>query len=73
MCPLPLEYVPLYSAREALRLEWDARYVERVSFRGDLAIIARCALVLLRGEGVHAAGEATMAPLTAAREGPLPS
>ena len=95
--PLPLEYVPLYSAREALRLqlrpglcglaqaqgrnavpwsarlEWDARYVEQVSFRGDLAIIARCVLVLLRGHGVHAAGEATMAPLSAAREGPSPS
>lgn len=95
--PLPLEYLPLYSAREALRLqlrpglcglaqaqgrnavpwsarlEWDARYVERVSFLGDLAIIARCALVLLRGQGVHAAGEATMAPLTVARAGPSPS
>jgi lipopolysaccharide/colanic/teichoic acid biosynthesis glycosyltransferase len=49
------------------RLEWDARYVERISFAGDLRIILRCALVLLRGEGVHAAGEATMAPLTASR------
>lgn len=95
--PLPLDYVPLYSPREATRLrlrpglcglaqaqgrnavpwaqrlEWDARYVERVTLAGDLDIIWRCALVLLRGQGVHAAGEATMAPLTAAREGPSPS
>lgn len=95
--PLPLDYVPLYTLREATRLrvrpglcglaqaqgrnavpwpqrlEWDARYVERITLAGDLAIIARCALVLLRGQGVHAAGEATMAPLTAAREGPSPS
>ncbi len=55
------------------RLEWDARYVERITLGGDLRIILRCGLVLLRGEGVHAAGEATMAPLTAARGGPSPS
>lgn len=89
--PLPPEYSPLYSPREARRLfvrpglcglaqaqgrnavpwpqrlEWDARYVERISFTGDLRIIARCALVLLRGEGVHAPGEVSMPPLTAAR------
>jgi lipopolysaccharide/colanic/teichoic acid biosynthesis glycosyltransferase len=95
--PLPLDYLPFYSPREATRLrlrpglcglaqaegrnavpwsarlEWDARYVEAVSLRGDLVILARCALVLLRGRGTHAVGEATMAPLTAAREGPSPS
>jgi lipopolysaccharide/colanic/teichoic acid biosynthesis glycosyltransferase len=95
--PLPLEYMPFYSPREATRLqvapglcglaqaegrnavpwparlEWDARYVEAVSLRGDLVILARCALVLLRGRGAHAVGEATMAPLTSAREGPSPS
>lgn len=89
--PLPTEYTPLYTPREALRLrvrpglcglaqaqgrnavpwpqrlEWDARYVERITFAGDLAIIACCAWVLLRGQGVHAAGEATMEPLTASR------
>ncbi|MBX9751333.1 MAG: sugar transferase [Roseococcus sp.] len=57
----------------AERLEWDARYVERITLAGDLRIILRCALVLLRGQGVHAAGEATMAPLSAARGGPSPS
>lgn len=55
------------------RLEWDARYVERITFAGDLAIIARCAVVLLRGRGVHAAGEATMAPLSASRPDPSAS
>jgi len=95
--PLPSDYTPLYTPREASRLrvrpglcglaqaqgrnavpwpqrlEWDARYVERISFLGDLRILAGCALVLLRGEGVHAAGEATMAPLSASRAGPSPS
>lgn len=95
--PLPLDYVPLYTAREALRLsvrpglcglaqaegrnavpwparlEWDARYVERVTLRGDLVILARCAWLLLTGRGAHAPGEATMAPLTSAREGPSAS
>lgn len=95
--PLPLDYVALYTAREALRLavrpglcglaqaegrnsvpwparlEWDARYVERITLRGDLVILARCALLLLTGRGAHAPGEATMAPLTSAREGPSAS
>jgi lipopolysaccharide/colanic/teichoic acid biosynthesis glycosyltransferase len=95
--PLPLDYVPLYTARERrrlsvrpglcglaqaagrnavpwpARLEWDARYVEAITLRGDLMILARCALLLLSGRGVHAPGEATMAPLTSAREGPSPS
>lgn len=57
----------------AERLEWDARYVERITLRGDLGILLRCARVLLRGQGVHAAGEATMAPLSASRGGPSPS
>ncbi|WP_421992315.1 sugar transferase [Roseococcus sp.] len=43
------------------RLEWDARYVERITLRGDLRILWRCARVLLRGEGVSAPGHATMA------------
>ena len=52
------------------RLEWDARYVERITLAGDLRIIFRCLLVLLRGQGVHAPGEATMQRLSASREGP---
>jgi lipopolysaccharide/colanic/teichoic acid biosynthesis glycosyltransferase len=95
--PLPLEYTPLYTPREALRLsarpglcglaqaegrnavpwparlEWDARYVERVTLRGDLVILARCAWLLLTGRGAHAPGEATMAPLTSARGDPSAS
>lgn len=43
------------------RLEWDARYVERVTFPGDLRILWRCARVLARGEGVSMPGHATMA------------
>lgn len=48
----------------AERLEWDARYVERVTFAGDLAILLRCAVVLLRGQGVTAPGHATMPAFT---------
>lgn len=43
------------------RLEWDARYVERVTFLGDLRILWTCARVLARGEGVSMPGHATMA------------
>ena len=74
--PLPPGYTPLFTPREAMRLqvrpglcglaqaqgrnavpgearlEWDARYVERITFLGDLRIIRDCLLVLLRGQGV---------------------
>lgn len=46
------------------RLELDARYAEAVTLRGDLRIISRCALVLLRRQGVSAPGHATMPPFT---------
>lgn len=42
------------------RLELDARYVETRSLRGDLVLLARCAWVVLRGQGVAAPGHATM-------------
>jgi lipopolysaccharide/colanic/teichoic acid biosynthesis glycosyltransferase len=43
------------------RLALDARYAAMPpTLLGDLAIMARCALVLLRGVGVSAPGEATM-------------
>jgi lipopolysaccharide/colanic/teichoic acid biosynthesis glycosyltransferase len=53
------------------RLEWDARYAERVTAWGDAMIMLRCVLVLLRGRGVAADGHATMPEFKAAsREGP---
>lgn len=42
------------------RLEWDARYVERITFAGDLRILWDCACLLWRGEGVSQSGHATM-------------
>jgi lipopolysaccharide/colanic/teichoic acid biosynthesis glycosyltransferase len=42
------------------RLEWDARYAERITLRGDLAITLRCLGVLARGHGISAPGHATM-------------
>jgi len=50
------------------RLELDARYVETMSLRGDIRIIARCAWVVLRGRGRGAAR-----PLSEARARPSPS
>nr|WP_314075835.1 sugar transferase [uncultured Roseococcus sp.] len=43
------------------RLEWDARYVERITLAGDLRILLRCARLLLRGRGASMPGHATMA------------
>ena len=51
-----------------VRLEWDARYVARVTAWGDAVIMLRCALVLLRGRGVTAAGHATMPEFKAGPE-----
>ncbi|HYF06438.1 MAG TPA: sugar transferase [Acetobacteraceae bacterium] len=48
------------------RLEFDARYAERVTLRGDLAILLRTPALLLRGRGVSAPGEATMPRFKAA-------
>ncbi len=83
--PLPVEYVPLYSPRQALRLgprpglaglaqaagrnavgwearlELDARYAEAPPrLAADLALLLRCALLALRGQGAAAPGHATM-------------
>ena len=49
------------------RLEWDARYVERITFAGDLRILWDCARMLGRGEGASAPGHATMARFDAQR------
>jgi len=91
--PMPMAYLPLYSARQrarlavrpglcglaqaagrnavpwGLRLRLDAAYVRRASLRLDLAIMLACARLLLRGRGVAAPGQATMAPFSGAAEG----
>lgn len=46
-----------------VRLEWDARYAERVTARGDLAAALGTLRVLLSGRGVNAPGHATMPEL----------
>ncbi len=46
------------------RLELDARYVAAVTLRGDLRILLRCLLLVLRGGGAHAPGHATMPAFT---------
>jgi lipopolysaccharide/colanic/teichoic acid biosynthesis glycosyltransferase len=42
------------------RFRLDVAYVDRFSLRLDLAILARTALAVVRGEGVAAEGHATM-------------
>ncbi len=42
------------------RLEFDVRYVETVTLRGDLSILLRTPVLLLAGRGVTAPGVATM-------------
>jgi len=42
------------------RLALDAAYAARQSLAGDLVLLARCALLVLRGRGVSAPGHATM-------------
>ena len=41
------------------RLEWDARYVARVTLAGDVAIVLASLALLLRGRGATAPGHAT--------------
>ena len=41
------------------RLEWDARYVARVTLAGDIAIILASLALLLRGRGATAPGHAS--------------
>ncbi|WP_237183182.1 sugar transferase [Roseomonas gilardii] len=41
------------------RLEWDARYVARVTLAGDIAIILASLALLLRGQGATAPGHAS--------------
>lgn len=52
------------------RLALDAQYVARITFAGDLAILARCLGVLARGEGAAAPGHATMPAFHGAAEPP---
>ncbi|WP_043359609.1 sugar transferase [Belnapia sp. F-4-1] len=42
------------------RLALDARYAARQSLGGDLALMLRCTLLVLRGRGASAPGHATM-------------
>ena len=48
----------------ALRLRLDAMYVRRASLALDLRIILACVWLVVRGQGVSAPGQATMAPFS---------
>ena len=52
-----------------LRLRLDAAYARRVTFQRDLRIMLACAALVLRGRGVSAPGQATMAPFSGAAGG----
>lgn len=61
------------SGRNALsweeRLELDARYAENVTFAGDVKIILRTLCIVLRREGICAAGSASMPRFTGSSSG----
>ena len=42
------------------KFDWDVKYVDRVTFLGDLRIIIDTVKTVLKKEGISAAGEATM-------------
>lgn len=42
------------------KFDWDVRYVDDITFLGDLKIIFKTAATVLKREGISAAGEATM-------------
>ncbi len=42
------------------KFDWDVKYVDRITFRGDVKIILDTVRTVLRREGISAAGEATM-------------
>jgi sugar transferase EpsL len=46
------------------RFDYDVRYVESLSLRGDLKILAETVRMVLRRDGISAAGEATCAEFT---------
>ena len=45
------------------KLEWDARYAEQITFRGDVAAALGSLSTLARGQGSRAPGHATSPPL----------
>jgi lipopolysaccharide/colanic/teichoic acid biosynthesis glycosyltransferase len=65
------------SGRNALswteRLDLDVEYVERCSLTLDLRILAQTLVTVLRGRGVAAPGEATMAAFTGYAPPPSPA
>ncbi len=42
------------------KFDWDVKYVDHITFNGDLKIIADTVRTVLKHEGISAAGEATM-------------
>lgn len=42
------------------KFEWDVKYVERVSFIGDLKIILKTMIAVIKKEGIHSDTSATM-------------
>ena len=42
------------------KFDWDVKYVDHITFKGDLKIIIETVKTVLKREGISAAGEATM-------------
>lgn len=42
------------------KFEWDVKYIDHITFKGDIKIILHTVKIVLKREGISAAGEATM-------------
>ena len=42
------------------KFEWDVKYVDKITFKGDCRIILDTIKTVVKREGISAAGEATM-------------
>ncbi len=50
------------------KFDWDVKYVDRITFRGDVKIILDTVRTVFKREGISAAGEATMGEFMGSEE-----
>lgn len=50
------------------KFDWDVKYVDRITFTGDWKIIFDTVRIVLKREGISAAGEATMGEFMGSKE-----
>lgn len=50
------------------KFDWDVKYVDHITFRGDVKIILETIKTVLKREGINSAGEATMGEFMGSEE-----